>query len=305
MNIWELHPMFVHFPIAFLVGAVVLDLFAWWHARFDLALIATGLLIAGVITGWLAANFGLLAFYTVPAHTEDAHQWMYWHLGAAVISLAVFTWLTALRWFHRAQRPSPAVRVTSLIALAILMVAGYLGGQIVYHGGAGIEPELLATEIREGHSHGRAIGRAQGKDHEDHGGDRESMSEAHAELSHEGKNPPDKSAPAQKADRSMTTDAHAEHEGHATMRPADAGDEGGERSQAKQASTTTKQESDHRAHSPAAPRKSATLEADSANKAQHSSGAHAPSAQEVSPLDSPLGPDFERNVQENRLRNMP
>jgi len=29
MNIWELHPAFVHFPIALLLSGVVLDLYGW------------------------------------------------------------------------------------------------------------------------------------------------------------------------------------------------------------------------------------------------------------------------------------
>ena len=34
------------------------------------------------------------------------------------------------------------------------MVTGYLGGLIVYHHGAGVNPNILAPEIRDGHSHG-------------------------------------------------------------------------------------------------------------------------------------------------------
>jgi hypothetical protein len=37
-----------------------------------------------------------------------------------------------------------------LAGLALSVGAGF-GGYIVYHGGAGVEPKLLAPEIREGH----------------------------------------------------------------------------------------------------------------------------------------------------------
>lgn len=39
---WEAHPATVHFPIAFLLGAVALDLYAWWGGRTDLSRIAPG-----------------------------------------------------------------------------------------------------------------------------------------------------------------------------------------------------------------------------------------------------------------------
>lgn len=74
---WEWHPATVHFPIAFLIGAVVLDLFAWWRGRADLARVATGLIAAGVVFGLFAVVTGLLAFFTVRAHTQTAHDQMY------------------------------------------------------------------------------------------------------------------------------------------------------------------------------------------------------------------------------------
>ena len=155
MNIWELHPALVHFPIALFLSGVALDLVGWWRANEILMRAATWMLIAGVATGILAANFGLLAFYTVPAHTEAAHRLMYWHLGLASASLVLFTWVATVRWFRRETRPSFSARVVGVIAAGILSAAGGLGGFIVYHGGAGVDPELLASAVREGHSHGQ------------------------------------------------------------------------------------------------------------------------------------------------------
>jgi uncharacterized membrane protein len=70
---WELHPMLVHFPIAFLIGGVLLDLYAWARGSAALMHVATELLIAGVLTGLVTAAAGWLALETVPAHTEQAH----------------------------------------------------------------------------------------------------------------------------------------------------------------------------------------------------------------------------------------
>jgi uncharacterized membrane protein len=88
---WEIHPVLIHFPIAFLLGAVTVSAYASRRGRLDLEKAATGLFIAGIGTGLLAGAAGLLAFFTVPdTHTELAHRLMYWHLGFMIGSLLLF-----------------------------------------------------------------------------------------------------------------------------------------------------------------------------------------------------------------------
>ncbi len=167
MNPWELHPLLVHFPIAFLLGGALLDLVTLRYRRETLSRSAAGLLLAGVCTGWLAAAAGLLAFYTVPAHTEEAHGKMYWHLGLAIASLLLFTWVAIARWRYRASPPKLPHAVAAVFASVLLALTGYLGADLVYHGGAGVRPELLAPEIREGHSHSQGSGHGNTHQHED------------------------------------------------------------------------------------------------------------------------------------------
>ena len=153
-NLWELHPMLVHFPIAFLLGGVAL---LFWELRRPdemLQRASTGLLLAGMSFGWLAAAAGGLAYFTVPAHTEEGHYLMYWHLGLAIAMLLAFTWLAVVRWRWRQERTTPIQFSTAILAALLLIATGYVGGQIVYHHGAGVDPKILAPEIRAGHSHG-------------------------------------------------------------------------------------------------------------------------------------------------------
>lgn len=153
---WELHPALVHFPIAFLLGAVVLDLVAWFRGSVTLTRAAMWLLLAGVATGLLAMAAGVLAFYTVPAHTEEAHVMMIWHLSLAVVALVLFGGVAIVRRRGRAIAPSVVSRTIGLVAAGLILVVGYLGGHIVYRGGAGIHPSLLAASVQEGHHHGDA-----------------------------------------------------------------------------------------------------------------------------------------------------
>jgi uncharacterized membrane protein len=154
---WEIHPALNHLPIAFLLGGVVLDLYAWARGRPSLVQVATGMLIAGVVTGVLAALAGLLAFYTVPGHTEVAHRLMYWHLGIQATSLVLFIGPTWKRSRNRAAPPSMVGRLVLCLAAVLLLVGSGIGGYIVYHGGAGIDPKLLSPEVRGSHSHNSAI----------------------------------------------------------------------------------------------------------------------------------------------------
>ena len=343
MNVWEIHPALVHFPIALLLSAVALDVFAWWRPSESLNRMAIGLLIAGVVAGWLAANFGLLAFYTVPAHTHDAHHLMFWHIGAAVSTLLLFTWLAVVRWFHRAEPITRPRRIVGLIAAAFLMTTGALGGHIVYHGGAGVQPELLAESVREAHSHGGVAGQEKREGHgqKQDGNDRESYRSAYQAQTpahehskadqgskhgegHEDKPMAGRHATGKKADEVKTDTGHADHRGRSndqektnkTDRPdkahheEDSAAEPDERQQAPDRESHGHQEhSDkeapaadekHEHHGEAKPR---TDEKKKEDAPAHQHGSTHPSASR--PKDPALGPDFERNVQENRQRNMP
>lgn len=147
---WELHPSLVHFPIAFFLGAVLYDLYAWRRVDPAAARVATGLLWAGVGTAALAAAAGLLAYFTGPAsYTEEAGRLIWWHIGAAVAQFVLFTVVAVVRWRVGPGAPPTWSRVVGLLAAAVLVFAGYLGGYIVYHGASGIEPDLLAPRLHQ------------------------------------------------------------------------------------------------------------------------------------------------------------
>ncbi len=161
---WEVHPMLVHYPIAFLLSAVLLDLIAWRWPHPRIAWAVRGLLLVGVGSGFLAALAGLLAFMTIPSHTEEAHTLMFWHMGVQAFALALFGCLAWLSW-HRSPEPlNLGSRALGWGAALVLAIGSGIGGYIVYHGGAGIDPTLLAAEIREGHTHGG--GQTQHEKHE-------------------------------------------------------------------------------------------------------------------------------------------
>jgi uncharacterized membrane protein len=146
MHTWEIHPAVVHFPIAFLLGGVVLDLFGR-HSEAAVAA-ATYLLLAGLATAAVTAATGVFSYYTVPGnHTEQAHQRIFWHIGAMVTAVVLFTVVCFVRWQHPSV-VSLAIRGPGLAAAAILIFGGYVGGKLVYQGGLGIDPAILKAGLR-------------------------------------------------------------------------------------------------------------------------------------------------------------
>jgi uncharacterized membrane protein len=146
MRVWEIHPASVHFPIAFLIGGVMLDLFG--QSSETAVAMATYLLIAGLATGAIAAFAGVIAYYTVPGnHTAEAHQRVYWHIWTIVTAVVLFTVVCFVRWQHPSV-VSPLIRGLGLVAVAIMVVGAYIGGKLVYHGGLGIDPAILKPALR-------------------------------------------------------------------------------------------------------------------------------------------------------------
>lgn len=149
---WEIHPALVHFPIAFLTGGVLLDLFAWRRSRPDLTRVATATILTGVATGWLAGLAGFLAYFTIPAHTAAAHDLLIAHLILNVAGLALFSAIGYGR-ARGAGGTTPTLRTLGAFTLAGVLVSSALGGWAVYRGAAGIEPDVLSPELRASHAH--------------------------------------------------------------------------------------------------------------------------------------------------------
>lgn len=143
MKLWEVHPAIVHFPIAFLLAAVAVDLWSVRRPREVLVRSAAGLYVAGVLSGILAAVAGVAAWLTAP-HDASVHTAMIWHPVFAASSLALFTLVARWRWKGRTRPPAPLERAAAVAAAGLLLVAASLGGHLVFRGGAGV------TAPREG-----------------------------------------------------------------------------------------------------------------------------------------------------------
>ena len=131
-----LHPMVVPFPIAFLVGALAADIA--FSATTDpfWARAAFWLLAAGIVMGAVAALLGLVDFLSIPRVRALTIAWVHFLGNGAAVLLAI--WNIVLRWSDPAAPPAGLAIALSVIVVAILLVTGWLGGELAYRHRIGV-----------------------------------------------------------------------------------------------------------------------------------------------------------------------
>ncbi len=124
-----IHPMLIPFPIAFLTGAFVADLAGRITGHLTWSSTGGYLAIAGIVTALLAAVPGLIDYFrTVPPNSSGkrrATKHMLLNLGV----VAVFAVATYLR--RDAVEPQTSVVILEGVAVVMMSVAGWLGGELV------------------------------------------------------------------------------------------------------------------------------------------------------------------------------
>lgn len=132
-----IHPMLIAFPIAFLVGSFFVDLFAFGMADPEIGEVGSGLVIAGIVCGLVAAVPGLIDYLSVVPPESSAKKRATLHMAVNSIALLCF----AIGWFMRADPDTPTIVSLSLSALGLVFLGsgGWLGGTLVYRNQIGID----------------------------------------------------------------------------------------------------------------------------------------------------------------------
>jgi uncharacterized membrane protein len=143
-----LHPMIVPFPIAFLVGALCSDLAYWGTGDPFWARASIWLVGAGLVTGAAAGALGLIDFTSRPRIRELGEAWG--HAIGNVVALLI----TAINLGHRIGAPDAAILpwglVLSAIVVGVLLVTGWLGGELAYRHRIGVADDAAAPAERVG-----------------------------------------------------------------------------------------------------------------------------------------------------------
>lgn len=139
------HPLLVHFTIGLLTTSVALYFAARlfgppaWRERFHVAA-RVNLWLGTLVTG-LTVGAGMIAYGSAP-QGDDAQYTKLVHSWAAYATAALFVALAALAaWKPPAApaRPSWPFLAGLALALIALSVTGYLGGELVFTHGVGVE----------------------------------------------------------------------------------------------------------------------------------------------------------------------
>lgn len=136
-----LHPALVAVPIGAWIASLVFDLAS--HATGEPQFLATGsrwLIGLGVLGALAAAAVGFLDLLAIPAGTRALRTALV-HMGLNLAATGAYAVGFVIRGAHPAA-PVPAGPLTlSAVALAVLTVSGYLGGELAYRYGVRVADE--------------------------------------------------------------------------------------------------------------------------------------------------------------------
>jgi uncharacterized membrane protein len=132
----SIHQMLIVFPLGLLGMGVVFDVvfMATDHPMFTA--VSYWMMVAGIAGGLLAAPFGLLDWLAIPPASRAKRVGAAHGLGNVVV-LLLFTASVLLRG-NEATAPGIAAQTCSFLGVALALLTGWLGGELVTRFGIGV-----------------------------------------------------------------------------------------------------------------------------------------------------------------------
>jgi len=129
--------MLIVFPLGLLGGSIIFDIAYLVTRAGHWAEMAFWMIAAGIVSGLVAAVFGLVDWLAIPSGTR-AKAIGLWHAVGNVVVLALF----AAGWVLRrpaVQSPNTLSIVLSFLGVGLALVTGWLGGELVDRLGIGVD----------------------------------------------------------------------------------------------------------------------------------------------------------------------
>ncbi|MBI3803546.1 MAG: DUF2231 domain-containing protein [Nitrospirae bacterium] len=160
-SLQNIHPMFVHFPIAFLLGALAMEGFAvLWNEKFHF--VATWMLYLGTLAAIVTLSTGFIAANTIAAtdprgHAAPGHDFIHvhrnWMVAVTLLGILLSSYLSWIN--HKGKWASHRWRLLAglVIFSALVALGADRGARLVFEFGTGVNPEILKA-APEGSDHG-------------------------------------------------------------------------------------------------------------------------------------------------------
>lgn len=132
-----IHQMLIVFPLGLLAMSLVFDIIAMAMGWSGLYQAAFYMIAAGVISGLVAAVFGLIDFLAIPGGTRAKRVGAV-HGGGNVLVVVLF----ALSWFLRFDNPAQPELLpvlVSAVAASLSLFTAWLGGELVGRLAVGVD----------------------------------------------------------------------------------------------------------------------------------------------------------------------
>lgn len=132
-----IHQMLIVFPLGLLAMAILFDAIHLATANGYWSEVAYWMIAAGVISGLLAAPFGLIDWLGIPQRTRARRVGALHGIGNVVVLL-----LYGLSWTLRRDDPRAPETLAYLLAFAgagLALVTGWLGGELVNRLAVGVD----------------------------------------------------------------------------------------------------------------------------------------------------------------------
>ena len=133
-----IHPMLVVFPLGLLVIACVFDIVALATGSTGFYSIAYWNIVAGVISGPIAALFGWIDWFAIPQDTR-AKSIGLWHGVGNMLIVAMFAVSWWLRYSSAGFVPDTLALGLSFGGIVLGLVTAWLGGELVDRLGVGVD----------------------------------------------------------------------------------------------------------------------------------------------------------------------
>lgn len=143
----NIHPLFVHYPIALFTTFFIFDLLGFCFKKPEWRYLASWLLYLGTIAAAFTVLAGLSAADSVE-HSEEVHEIMetHEHIGITVLALALFLSAWRLKQWGIQSTGANSLFIGLAGVLCLLLSLGAdLGGLMVYHYGVSVNPSALAS----------------------------------------------------------------------------------------------------------------------------------------------------------------